>query len=47
MTDIFGLFAILICFYGNLHALPATSDRATIAWLCFAVITNGLCGTSC
>jgi hypothetical protein len=46
MTDIFGLFAIVICFYGCLRALQATSDRAAIAWLCFAVVTNALCGTS-
>ncbi len=46
LTDIFGLFAIIICLYGCLHALHARSDRATIAWLCFAVITNALCGTS-
>jgi Dolichyl-phosphate-mannose-protein mannosyltransferase len=46
MTDIFGLFAIVICFYGCLRALQITSDRASIAWLCFAVVTNGLCGTS-
>ena len=46
MTDIFGLFAIIVCLYGCLHALRARSDRATIAWLCFAVTTNTLCGTS-
>jgi hypothetical protein len=46
LTDIFGLFAVIICLNGCLHALQARSDRATIAWLCFAVITNALCGTS-
>jgi hypothetical protein len=46
MTDTFGLFAIIVCLYGCLHALRARSDRATIAWLCFAVTTNALCGTS-
>jgi hypothetical protein len=46
MTDIFGLFAIIVCLYGCLHALHAQSDRATIAWLCFAIVANALCGTS-
>jgi hypothetical protein len=27
-------------------ALQATSDRATIAWLSFAIATNAICGTS-
>jgi hypothetical protein len=46
MTDIPGLFAIVLCLYGCLRALQARTDRATIAWLCFAVLTNALCGTS-
>jgi hypothetical protein len=46
MTDIFGLFAIVLCLYGCLRALQASTSRATILWLCFAVILNALCGTS-
>ncbi|MGA8938350.1 MAG: glycosyltransferase family 39 protein [Acidobacteriaceae bacterium] len=46
MSDIYGLFAIVICLYGCLRALQASTDRATIAWFCFAVATNVLCGTS-
>jgi hypothetical protein len=46
MTDIFGLFGIVICFYGCLRALQSVSDRAAIAWLSFAVFSNALCGTS-
>jgi hypothetical protein len=46
MTDIQGLFAIVLCLYGCLRALQAATSRATIAWLCFAVITNAICGTS-
>jgi hypothetical protein len=46
MTDIFGLFAIVLCLYGCLRALQSSSDRSTIAWLCFAVLTNAVCGTS-
>jgi len=46
MTDIFGLFAIVLCLYGCLRALQSLTSRATIAWLCFAVVTNAVCGTS-
>ena len=46
MSDIFGLFAIVICLYGCLRALQASTDRATIAWLCFAILTNALGGTA-
>jgi hypothetical protein len=46
MTDITGLFAILICLYGCLRALQSPTSRTAIAWLCFAVATNALCGTS-
>jgi hypothetical protein len=46
MTDIFGLFAIVICLYGCIRALQAATPLATILWLCFAVATNALCGTS-
>ncbi|MGC9198734.1 MAG: ArnT family glycosyltransferase [Acidobacteriaceae bacterium] len=46
MSDIFGLFAVVICLYGCLRALQASTDRAAIAWLCFAVATNALFGTA-
>ncbi len=46
LTDITGLFAIVICLYGCLRALQSATDRSAIAWLCFAVLTNGLFGTS-
>jgi hypothetical protein len=46
MSDVHGLFAIVLCLYGCLRALQAASPRATIAWLCFAVATNAICGTS-
>jgi 4-amino-4-deoxy-L-arabinose transferase-like glycosyltransferase len=35
MTDIFGLFAIVLCLYGCLRALESSKDGATIVWLCF------------
>ena len=46
MTDIFGLFAIVLCLYGCIRALQATTSRATIAWIIFAVVANALCGTA-
>jgi hypothetical protein len=46
MSDIHGLFAIVLCLYGCLRALRSTSSRSAIAWLCFAVVANTVCGTS-
>ncbi len=46
MSDIHGLFAIVLCLYGCLRALQASRTRAAISWLCFAVTTNAICGTS-
>jgi hypothetical protein len=46
MSDISGLFAIVLCLYGCIRALQASTNRSAIAWLCFAVITNAICGTS-
>jgi hypothetical protein len=46
LTDITGLFAIVICLYGCLRALQSATDRSAIAWLVFAVITNAIFGTS-
>ena len=46
MSDIFGLFAVVICLYGCLRALQASTTSAAIGWLCFAVATNAICGTA-
>lgn len=46
MSDIFGLFAALICLYGCLRAVQATTPRAAMLWLCFAVATNAVFGTA-
>lgn len=46
MSDIGGLFAVVLCLYGCLRALQSSTSRSTIAWLCFAVLTNAICGTS-
>jgi hypothetical protein len=46
MTDIHGLFATVLCLYGCIRALQSSTSRATIGWLCFAIATNAICGTS-
>ena len=46
MSDITGLFGIVVCLYGFLCALLSSSDRTAIAWLCFAVLANALFGSS-
>lgn len=46
MTDIDGLFAVVVCLYGCLRALQAATDRATIFWLYFAVAANAVLGTA-
>jgi hypothetical protein len=46
MTDITGMFGILICLYGCLRAIRPGTSRAAIGWLCFAVATNAICGSS-
>jgi hypothetical protein len=46
MSDLFGLFAMLICLYGCLRALQAATSRAAVFWICFAVATNAFFGTA-
>ena len=51
LTDITGLFAIVICLYGCLRAVQSTAsqsnaDRSAITWIFFAVVTNAVFGTS-
>jgi hypothetical protein len=45
MTDIDGLFCIVLCLYSCLRALQAESDRAAHAWLAFAALSNAAGGT--
>ncbi len=46
MSDVFGLFALVLCFYSCLRALQASTDRATISWLYFAAASNAVLGTA-
>ena len=45
MTDVAGLFCILLCLYLCQRALAAQSDRSTILWLAGAALTNLAGGT--
>jgi hypothetical protein len=38
MSDIVGLFAIVLCLYGCLRTLQSSTDRSGIAWLPFAPV---------
>jgi hypothetical protein len=46
MTDIFGLFAIVLCLYSCLRALQSATPNAAIRWICFAVVSNAIFGTA-
>jgi hypothetical protein len=46
MSDIHGLFAIILCLYACLRALHGSNDRDSIGWLCFAVAADVAVGTS-
>lgn len=45
MTDVPGLFCILLCLYLCQRALQTSDDRAAVAWLIAATATNLLGGT--
>jgi hypothetical protein len=45
MTDISGLFVILLCIYMCIRALAAASDGAAFCWLGAAALTNVVGGT--
>jgi hypothetical protein len=46
MTDISGLLGITLCLYGCVRAMQASADRAAIAWICFALASSAVFGTS-
>jgi hypothetical protein len=45
MTDVGGIFVIVLCLYACLRALHANTDRAVLGWLAFAALSNALGGT--
>jgi hypothetical protein len=46
MSDIPGFLAILVCLYGCIRAVQASSDRAAIRWLILAALSNAIGGTA-
>lgn len=45
MTDVAGLFVIVLCLYLCQRAVVARSDRAVVLWLCCAAVSNVVGGT--
>ncbi len=45
MTDVPGLFAVVVCFYGCLRAIQSEDTIKANLWLCFAAFTNVVFGT--
>ena len=45
-SDVPGLFAVLVCLYCCLRAVPEQSAGATIAWLAAAALSNDVLGTA-
>lgn len=45
MTDMPGLFVILVCIYMCQRAVAASTDRAALLWLCAATLVNVAGGT--
>ena len=46
MSDVFGVFAIVLCLYMCLRAIQASTPRSMIAWISLAAILNGVGGTT-
>jgi hypothetical protein len=45
MSDLPGLFAVMVCLYGCMRALQADSSTKATWWICFAALTNMVLGT--
>jgi hypothetical protein len=46
MTDVFGVFAIVLCIYLCLRALQAEAQSSAAAWISFAALSNAIGGTA-
>lgn len=46
MSDLSGLFCIVLCLYMCLRTLQAATLRSTIAWISFAALLNAIGGTA-
>jgi hypothetical protein len=45
MSDVPGLFSLIVCFYGCVRAMQAETDRAAAGWIVFAALSNAFGGT--
>jgi hypothetical protein len=45
MTDVSGVFALVLCLYACVRAVESESDRSAMLWVCFAIVSNALGGT--
>jgi hypothetical protein len=46
MSDLPGLFAIVLCLYASIRGLQARTPRAALVWIVFAVVSNVIFGTA-
>lgn len=46
MSDMFGLFCVVLLLYACLRAIQARTNRALLAWLAFAAFSNAIGGTA-
>jgi len=46
MSDVPGLFCLIVCFYGCVRAMQAETDKAAAGWIVFAALSNAFGGTA-
>jgi hypothetical protein len=46
MTDIEGLFAIVLCLYACIRAVQSLKTNVATAWICFAIVSNVVLGSA-
>jgi hypothetical protein len=45
MSDVPGLFSLIVCFYGCVRAMQAETDKSAAGWIAFAALSNAFGGT--
>lgn len=45
MSDVPGLFCLIVCFYGCVRAMQSETDRAAAGWIVFVALSNAFGGT--
>jgi hypothetical protein len=46
MTDVYGLFSLSLCLLLCMRAIQARTDRAALAWMLAAILSNAITGTT-